>query len=99
MPQAPALLFSLVLATLYAALFHLIVGRRVRDLVFYWLAAVVGFSVGQLVGMQLRLVPWTIGEVRIVEGTVIAILFLLLAHWLRQEKAGSSQGQEGKSSG
>ncbi len=99
MPQAPALLFSLLLATLYAALFHLIVGRRVRDLGFFWLAAVVGFSAGQLVGMQLRLVPWTIGEVRVVEGTIIAVLFLLLARWLRQERVGSGQSKEGKSSG
>lgn len=99
MPQAPALLFSLLLATLYAALFHLIVGRRVRDLWFFWLAAVVGFSAGQLVGMRLRLVPWTIGEVRIVEGTMIAVLFLFLARWLRQEKVAPSQNKEGKSSG
>lgn len=84
MIQLPALLISLLLASVYAALFHLLLGRRLRDLPFYWLAALVGFAAGQVAGQMLDLVPWTVGQVRIVEATVIAFLFLSIARWLRQ---------------
>jgi hypothetical protein len=89
MLQAPALIMSLVLAPAYAAAFHLWLGRSIRDLLFYWLAAVVGFASGQVAGYLLDFVPWTIGQVHIIEATLVALLFLFIAHWLRQEKSTS----------
>ena len=86
MLQMPALFLSLVLASLYAALFFLWQGRRLRDLVFFWLAALVGFASGHLVGTLWGFVPWTIGQVHILEATFVAILFLVIARWLGQEK-------------
>lgn len=86
MLQLPALAMSLVLASIYAVAFHLWQGRRLRDLLFFWLAAVVGFASGQLAGSMLNILPWTIGQVHIVEATLIAFLFLLIARWLMQEK-------------
>jgi hypothetical protein len=83
MLQTPAIFLSLLLASAYAALFHLLLGRKLRDLLFYWMAAVIGFASGQLVGQRLDLVSLTIGEVRIVEATIIALVFLVLARWLR----------------
>jgi hypothetical protein len=83
--QTPALILSLVLASLYAAAFHLWQGRGLRDLVFFWLAAVVGFASGQVAGQLLKLIPWTVGEVHIVEATLVAFFFLFIARWLRQE--------------
>jgi hypothetical protein len=87
MLQAPALIMSLVLATAYAAAFHLWQGRSLRDLLFFWLAAVVGFASGQVAGYLADLVPWTIGQVHIIEATLVAFLFLFMARWLRQEKS------------
>jgi thiamine transporter ThiT len=87
MLQAPALILSLVLATIYAAAFHLWQGRSLRDLLFYWLAAFVGFASGQVAGYLLGFVPWTIGQVHIIEATLVALLFLFIARWLRQEKS------------
>jgi hypothetical protein len=58
----------------------------VRDLPFFWLASLVGFASGQLVGELWDFIPWTIGQVRIVEATLLAFLFLFLARLLRQEK-------------
>ena len=78
---------SLVLATAYAAAFHLVQGRSLRDLLFFWLAAVVGFASGQVAGYLVDLVPWTIGQVHIIEATLVAFLFLFMARWLRQEKS------------
>jgi len=86
MPQTPALLFSLLLASVYAAAFQLWKGRNLRDLLFFWLAAVVGFAAGQIVGSVLGFIPWTIGQVHIIEATLISFLFLAVARWLMQEK-------------
>jgi hypothetical protein len=86
MLQAPALLLSLVLATIYATVFYVWQGRRLRDLLFFWLASSIGFASGHLVGTIWDFVPWTIGQVHIIEATIIALLFLLIARWLRQEK-------------
>jgi uncharacterized membrane-anchored protein len=86
MLQPPALLTALVLASVYAVLFYLVLGRSLRDLLFYWLASVVGFVTGQLVGQFLDVSPLTIGQVRVVEATLVAILFLLLARWITMER-------------
>jgi hypothetical protein len=84
--QTPALVLSLVLASVYAVLFYLFRGRGLRDLLFFWLAAVVGFGSGQLAGYVWDFVPWTIGQVHVIEATLVALFFLVLAQWLRQEK-------------
>lgn len=86
MLQVPALLLSLVLASLYATVFYLWQGRRLRDLLFFWLASVIGFASGHLVGVIWDFVPWTIGQAHVIEGTIVALLLLLIARWLRQEK-------------
>lgn len=89
MIQTPSLILSIILAALYGAAFHLWRGRSLRDLIFYWLAAGIGFASGQLAGQMLGFVPWTIGQVHIVEATVVAVLFLFMARWLRQESSRS----------
>jgi hypothetical protein len=86
MLQTPGLVLSLLLVSAYAAAFYLWQGHRWRDLPFFWLAAAIGFATGQLTGQRLNLIPWTIGEVRIVEGTLVALLFLAMARWIMQEK-------------
>jgi hypothetical protein len=86
MIQTPAIFLSLILASVYAVVFHLLKGRTLRDLLFLWLAAVIGFAAGQVAGQMLNFIPWTIGEVRIVEGTLVSVLFLIVARWLMQDK-------------
>lgn len=86
MLQTPALILCLILASIYAAAFHIWQGRGLRDLLFFWLAALIGFATGHLVGQAWGFVPWTIGQVHIIEATVMAILFLIIARLLRQEK-------------
>lgn len=85
--QTPGLFVSLVMASIYAVAFYLLLGRRPRDMLFFWLAALVGFASGHLVGELWDFIPWTVGQVHIIEASVLAILFLLLARWLGQEKA------------
>jgi len=86
MIQLPGLLLSVLLASIYAAAFYLFLGRRPRDLLFFWLAAVVGFASGHVVGQVWGFIPWTLGQVHIIEASVLAIVFLLLARWLGQDR-------------
>jgi hypothetical protein len=86
MVQTPALVLSVILAFTYATLFHLWKGRSLRDLLFFWLASAVGFAAGQVVGSVLNLIPLAIGQIHVVEASAIALLFLLVARWLVQEK-------------
>lgn len=85
MIQPPGLILSIMLASAYAAAFYLLMGRRPRDMLFFWLAALVGFASGHLIGAVWGFIPWTLGQVHVIEATVIAIAFLLLARWLGQE--------------
>ena len=87
MLQAPGLLLSLVVASALGLVFYLWQGRRHRDLLFFWLAAVVGFASGHLVGVVWGFVPWTVGQVHVLAGCMVAVLFLVLARWLGQEKS------------
>jgi hypothetical protein len=50
------------------------------------LAALVGFASGHLVGANWGFVPWTVGQIHIIEGTLVALLFLAIARLLRQER-------------
>ncbi|MDI7276582.1 MAG: hypothetical protein QME94_11445 [Anaerolineae bacterium] len=78
----PAVVLSLVFASLYAGIFHLAFARRAAEIVRYWLAAVIGFFLGAALGL---LVPWrlfVVGEVHLLEGTLICTSALFLAHWL-----------------
>jgi len=86
MLQAPAVVLCVALATAYAAAFYLWRGRRLRDLFFFWLASVVGFAAGQAVGQILDTIPWTIGQVHVIEATLVALTLLVIAAWLRQEE-------------
>lgn len=79
---SPSFVFSFLLATLYGAVFHFIWGKRWRDLVVYWIAALVGFAIGQIVFDLLGFSVYVIGEVRVVESTVVCWVCLFVARWL-----------------
>jgi hypothetical protein len=70
MLQAPLVALALVIATLYSALFHLLLGESLRELVFSWLAAVVGFFAGQAVASALGWRDIRIGDLRLLTATL-----------------------------
>lgn len=80
MSLPPSLILSTLLAAVLGTLWFAWRGRTLRDWIIDLLAALLGFGLGQLVGWLLGLGLPTIGEVRVVEGT----LFALLALWLTQ---------------
>lgn len=80
---SPPLIFSVVLASIYAAVFHLWRGKTVKEWLLYWLAALLGFGLGQLIGNSLGLDVLMVGQVHVVEATLISWLFLEVARWLK----------------
>jgi uncharacterized membrane protein YeaQ/YmgE (transglycosylase-associated protein family) len=86
----PTATFGFILATLYGAGFHILVGGDVRRLAFFLLAAWVGFSLGHVVGATFMIDVFNIGTLRIVTATVGAFVALIVAHFLTSKHKGSA---------
>ena len=80
---SPSLVFSVLLASLYGAIFHFIWGKRWKDLALYWGVAVVGFGMGQALFGLLGFSVFMIGEVQVVESTIVSWVCLFVARWLK----------------
>jgi len=74
---------SSALATLWAAMFHLLLGRKVVDLILHWFIGLIGFGVGQAMAEVLGLRWLLVGQVHIIEGTLACWLAMLIARWLK----------------
>ncbi len=81
--MAPYLLFSLLIATVYGAVFHLWRGKTFRELLLYLGAAIAGFAVGEVAGSALNLPLFTVGQVHIVEASLASWGLLFIARWLK----------------
>jgi hypothetical protein len=81
----PSLVFGFVLATLYGLVFYVFFGRGWLRLVSYWLVSVVGFFLGQWVVGLLGLAIFNIGELRVIEGTIVSWLSLWTIRVWRRE--------------
>lgn len=72
----PAFILSIVLALLYAAIFHVWQGRTAAGLGWFVLASLIGFALGSVAGNLLHF-P-TLGQVQILLGTVGSLLALFV---------------------
>ena len=80
----PALILSTLLSLLWATLWFAWRGRGWRDWLIDVLVALLGFGIGQMLGVALNLPVPAIGGVRVVEGTLGAWLALWIAERLRK---------------
>jgi hypothetical protein len=87
----PFLILSVVIASLYAALYNLWRNGSPRDLLFCLIAAWAGFALGQAGGWLIGLEWGMIGSIYMIEGTVFAWLLLFLMNWLRMPRREISQ--------
>jgi hypothetical protein len=85
-PIPPPIVLSVVIASAYATLFNLWRNGSLRDLLFYLVAAWVGFALGQVGGVLIRLNWGMIGSIYLIEGTILCWLLLFLMHWLRMPR-------------
>lgn len=85
----PSLLLAFVIASLIGLLFFLLFGRGWLRLVVYWLVAVAGFFVGQILATLVSFSLFPIGSVNLIEGTVTCLiaLFVTRALWKSEPAA------------
>jgi uncharacterized membrane protein YeaQ/YmgE (transglycosylase-associated protein family) len=76
----PNFTFAFIVATLWGAAFHVLVGGDARRLTLYLLAGWVGFALGQMIGSSLQLGLLMIGELHLVPASVGAVIALLIAY-------------------
>ncbi len=81
--SSPALLLGSTIATVWAALFHLLLGKRALDILLFWAAGIVGFAVGQLLSDALGLHWLFLGQVHVIQGTLFCWLAMCIARWFK----------------
>ncbi len=78
---APSTVLAFLLASAYGLVFFLIFGHGWLRLVAYWVGGVAGFFLGQVLASFVGLALFNIGEMNLVEGTLVSwfTLFALRA--------------------
>ncbi len=83
---SPNVTFAFILATLYGAGFHLILGGDARRFAVFLLAGWLGFGIGQMVGMTFGIDAYNIGALRVVSATLGALIALTAAGFLTSKR-------------
>ena len=78
----PAILFSLMIALLYGALYHLVRDGGFWRLILFFFLSVFGFALGTLVGLWRGWVWIPLGTINLGVSTIGSFLLLLLGDWL-----------------
>ena len=82
----PTTIFGFILATLFGAGFHIIVGGDARRLALFLLAGWVGFGLGHLLGVMFSINIFNIGTLHIATAVMGTIMALVSAHLLTTDK-------------
>ncbi len=78
----PSLLFALLIALLYGALYHLLRDGGVGHLLMYLGLSALGFGIGQLVGYWLGGDFIKLGQINLGSASIGSLLILALGDWL-----------------
>jgi hypothetical protein len=78
MSLPPSIVLSLVLATAYGCLFHVIFGRRLWQWPLFWAVAVLGFFGGYVLGVVLGVEWLRVGSVPVAAASAGALTLLAL---------------------
>jgi len=81
--MSPYFVLAVLIGLIYGAIFHLWRGKRVKDIVYYSGAGVVGFGLGQTLGVMLGRQVFSVGPLHIIEASLASWLVLFLARWLK----------------
>ena len=79
----PQLVLAFVISSLIGLGFFLLFGKGWLRLIVYWLAAVIGFFIGQIISSLLNFSIFAIGSVNLLEATATCLiaLFVTRALW------------------
>lgn len=83
MIASPVFLLGSTLATFWAALFYVVFGRRLLDLLLYWFVGIVGFMVGQAIADISGLHWLMLGQIHLIEATLGCWIAILVAQCLK----------------
>lgn len=83
----PTLLFALLIAVGYAALYHLVRGGGVGRLLFYVALTMAGFALGHAIGLWQGWVFFPLGALNLGLSSVGSLLLLVLGDWLSRIEA------------
>ena len=77
-----AVLFGLLISTLYGVVFHLWRGGRAGRLALYLILGWAGFWLGQLIATQLGWTFASLGTLHLGMATFVSAIFLFGGYWL-----------------
>lgn len=83
----PSLLFALLIAFLYGAVYHLIRGGRFWRLIFYLGLSVLGFAVGHLIGLWQGWILFPLGSLNVGMSSLGSLIILVIGDWLSRIEA------------
>jgi uncharacterized membrane protein YeaQ/YmgE (transglycosylase-associated protein family) len=86
MIPGPTLTFAFIIATLFGAVFHIIVGGDAKRLALFLLSGWIGFGLGQFAGILFEIDFFPIGELLIIPAALGAVVALLVAHILTNSR-------------
>ncbi|HEX2992840.1 MAG TPA: hypothetical protein VHO49_19285 [Anaerolineales bacterium] len=78
----PALLFALLVALLYGALYHFVRGGGFVRLLLFFILSMIGFAMGHLVGMWRGWVWMPVGSINLGPSSIGSLLILVFGDWL-----------------
>jgi len=83
----PTLLFALLIALLYGALYHFLRGGGFWRMALYLFLSVLGFAIGHLVGQWRGWEFFKLGSLNLGMSTVGSIIILVIGDWLSRIEA------------
>ncbi len=86
MTLSPSLTFGLLIATLYGALAHLILGGDGRRLLAFVLASWIGFAIGQGIGEVMAIRMFAIGPTNMLTASLGALIAIAAAAVLSAQR-------------
>ena len=88
----PGILFGLVVALLAGALFHAVRGGGGWRLLLHLGLSVLGFALGQMVGIWFGMILFKFGTLDIGSGVIGSLLLLGVGDWLSRIKPTNESG-------
>lgn len=78
----PALLFALLVALLYGALYHFVRGGGFGRLLLFFILSMIGFALGHLVGLWRGWFWIPVGSINLGLSSIGSLLILVFGDWL-----------------
>ena len=83
----PSLLFALLLALFYGAMYHLIRGGGGWRLLLYFCLSISGFVVGHLIGLWRGWILMPLGALNLGLSSIGSVMILIFGDWLSRIEA------------